>query len=507
MITINKENILKRSEIAYKCNLDLVYRAYCIERSRRDPAWWFDTFVVTYDPRRHPAIIPFTLFPKQRECIAWIDALYRNGQWGILEKSRDTGASWLAVGYAVHHWLFEEHFAAGFGSRKADLVDSGSNPDSLFEKMRMLIRRLPKWMIPNGWEKASRIGMIVNPENGATICGEAGDNIGRGGRKSIYFGDEFAFIERSQKVIAALSQNTDCFIGISTPNGTNNEQYRMRSSGNFPVFRIHWSDDPRRNRDWYDQKKLQLPDFVIAQEYDINYTASVEGVLIKGTWVSSAINAHYRLPEMEKVANKKQAGLDVAGSGANKTVLIYRRGCVVTNIQDWCGISVTQTAFKVDSNLRQDGIKYLVFDSDGIGCDIAGTLETIIGDFPYQWEPFHGSGAPTNTFWSAEEKYSKEKFYNARAEAYWVVRERFRKTYEHLEGIREYELDELISIPNHPELIMQLSQPTIKYSTNGKLLIESKEDLKKRGLSSPDFADSLVYCFWESSDLSWLGNV
>ena len=70
-----------------------------------------------------------------------------------------------------------------------------------------------------------------------------------------------------------------------------------------------------------------------------------------------------------------------------------------------------------------------------------------------------------------------------------------------------YDLSELISIPNNPELIMQLSQPTVKYSSNGKLLIESKEDLKKRGLSSPDMADSLAYSFWQEYNLDWLGKI
>lgn len=502
-----KENIETRYSIQQKCQSDKMFRDWCLEKSRRDPAWWFNYFVVTFDPRRQPSIIPFILFPKQQECIQWIDNLYKSKQWGILEKSRDTGASWLAGGYAVNRWLFEPYFSAGFGSRKADLVDSGSNPDSLFEKMRMLIRKLPYWMIPDGWEKVSRVGMLVNPTNGATITGEAGDNIGRGGRKSIYFGDEFAFIERSQKVIAALSQNTDCFIGISTPNGTNNEQYRMRSSGNFPVFSIHWSDDPRRDNDWYEKKKRELPDFVIAQEYDINYTASVEGVLIKGQWVQAAINAHLNIKGLDKVATYPQAGLDVAGQGNNKTVLTYRRGCVVTEVHEWQGLHVVQSAFKVDAMLRENGIKYLVFDADGIGCDIAGILESIQGYFPYQWEPFHGSSSPTENYWEAEEKTSKEKFYNARAEAYWNIRERFRKTYEHTEGIKEYDLSELISIPNNPELIMQLSQPTVKYSSNGKLLIESKEDLKKRGLSSPDMADSLAYSFWQEYNLDWLGKI
>jgi phage terminase large subunit len=57
---------------------------------------------------------------------------------------------------------------------------------------------------------------IVNPENGATITGEAGDNIGRGGRKTIYFKDESAHYERPDKIEASLSENTRVQMDISS---------------------------------------------------------------------------------------------------------------------------------------------------------------------------------------------------------------------------------------------------------------------------------------------------
>jgi hypothetical protein len=83
----------------------------------------------------------------------------------------------------------------------------------------------------------------------------------------------------------------------------------------------------------------------------------------------------------------------------------------------------------------------------------------------------------------------------------WTLRERFRKTYEHtqhlagVQGFQAHPLDELISIPNNSDLIAQLSQPLYKTSSNGKILIESKADMAKRGVKSPDYFDSLAYAF------------
>jgi phage terminase large subunit len=51
----------------------------------------------------------------------------------------------------------------------------------------------------------------------------------------------------------------------------------------------------------------------------------------------------------------------------------------------------------------------------------------------------------------------------------------------------------MISIPNHPELIAQLSLPLWQTTDTGKTKLESKPDMKKRGVGSPDFADALAY--------------
>ena len=53
----------------------------------------------------------------------------------------------------------------------------------------------------------------------------------------------------------------------------------------------------------------------------------------------------------------------------------------------------------------------------------------------------------------------------------------------------------MISVPNHPELIAQLSLPIYMSTEQGKVQIESKDDMRRRGIESPDFADALVLAF------------
>jgi Pyruvate/2-oxoacid:ferredoxin oxidoreductase delta subunit len=88
-------------------------------------------------------------------------------------------------------------------------------------------------------------------QTGASITGEGGDNIGRGGRSSVYFVDEAAFVERPALVDRALSQTTRVRDRRETPNGPGNGFAEKRFSGRLPVFTFHWRDDPRKDEAWY----------------------------------------------------------------------------------------------------------------------------------------------------------------------------------------------------------------------------------------------------------------
>ena len=521
MLELKKE----RYEINRICLEDEGSRRLFLAKAKKDVVWWCNNFVSTYDPRRPDPVLPFLLFPRQEEILRAFSYCYQEKQWAVFKKSRDVGATWLGVVFMTHQWLFYPLFNGGIGSRKAELVDRADNPDCIFEKFRMLLRWLPAWMQPEGWDRESKIMLLKNPQNGSTIVGSGGDGIGRGGRSSFFFADEFAFVERSQRVMSALSQNTDCCILTSTVNGTNNEFYRVTTSGNYPVLQIHWKDDPRKNAwiaddgttgngwnapigaiyPWYEEQRRRFSPAIVAQEIDIDFTASVEGIYIPSQWVTACIDAHLRIDDIG--GNALHAGLDVATEGSNKTVLIVRAGGVVQSIQEWQGTDTTQTTFRVHDYMVNAQIELLTFDADGVGAGVAGTLAAI-SDKPYWVEVFHGAGSPNDhLYWEGEKKTSKQKFANKRAEAWGILRERIKKTYEVVSGIKEHPADELISLPNDGELITQLSQPVVKYNSSGKILLESKQDLRKRGLSSPDKADALALAFYPSTNLGWMNEL
>lgn len=480
-------------------------RALELEMCRRDPVFWVNRWAWTYDPRERFSTLPFDLFPRQEEFISWLAERDERQESGLAEKSRDVGFTWLCAAFAVHRLLFFDGDSTGFGSRKLDLVDDLDNPDCIFEKLRFLLRHLPEWMRPAGYSPAkhAKYCTLMNPGNRSTITGEGGTEIGRGGRKSRYFIDEAAFLPNPKTTEAALSQTTRVRIDISTPNGTGNPFHTRRFSGAVPVFTFHWRDDPRKDQAWYEREKRRIGDpVIIAQELDIDYNASIEGVCIPQEWVRSAVGLELRRSGLPI------GGWDVADEGRCSNVLICRWGPVVSDVREWGQMDILQSAHHAAEICGELGITALNYDCVGVGAGVRGVFNSSEGGHVFRPQAVNVGDAPGDRMWP-DGKTSRERFRNLRAELWWQMRCRFERAYAYFRlltgepGGAEYPHEEMISIPNHPTLIAQLSMPLYRYTETGKVQLEGKRELQKRGIGSPDFADALALAFAPTAG-SWV---
>ncbi|HBU8851089.1 TPA: hypothetical protein MDF20_002711 [Citrobacter sedlakii] len=201
---------------------------------RTNPAQFIIDWGMTTDPRNLdyglPATIPFLLFPRQEEWINWIMDRRASLEHGLTEKSREMGLSWTSIGLACSLCLFNKEMVIGFGSRKEEYVDSTGDPKALFWKARKFVELLPVEFRGSWNDKKHAPYMRVEfPETGAVIKGEAGDNIGRGDRTTLYFVDESAFLKRPLIIDAALSQTTRCRIDLSSVYGL--DEFRFDEDG------------------------------------------------------------------------------------------------------------------------------------------------------------------------------------------------------------------------------------------------------------------------------------
>jgi hypothetical protein len=463
----------------------------------------------TYDPRNIerglPASIPFIPFDRQIEFLQWLYERWTKGERGLVEKSRDMGVSWLLVGFAASMWLFRPGFAAGFGSRKEEYVDKKGDPKSIFDKIRPFIASVPVEFRPAGYnERDHALYMrIINPENGATITGEAGDNIGRGGRQSVYFVDEAAFVENQESVDAALSQTTNCQIDVSTPNGNGNVFYKKRHSGKVPVFEFDWRSDPRKDQAWYDKQCAELDEVIVAQEIDRDYNASAENVFIPAKWVKASIDAHIKLGFAP--SGIKVAAFDPADTGDAKARL-FRHGSVILDADEMRRGDIRDAVPWVRdwaiAKRNGCGLDAFVYDADGMGAPIVKL--SIEDEFSRKEVPifhFHGSSGVEDPDSECEDlkKLNKDGFANYRAQTYYRLRRRFERTYEAVERGIYQNPDDLISISSacscKDQLVAELSRPQRLYTGSGKIIVEGKQHMRARGVASPNLSDGANMAF------------
>jgi len=184
----------------------------------------------------------------------------------------------------------------------------------------------------------------------------------------------------------------------------------------------------------------------------------------------SAIKRDIEIPE----DTKPIWGLDVARFGADKTALCKRYGNVVTEITSWQGLDLMQTVGRVMA--EYEGLSpsmrpsEILVDSIGVGGGVVDRLREL--------------GAPVRGINVGEAPAMGNTYMNLRAELWF-------KTKGWLE-------DRSCKLPNDDQLLAELTSIRYGFTPGGKMKAESKDDMRKRGLKSPDLADAL--CLTMASD-------
>jgi phage terminase large subunit len=499
------------------------------EYYRTRPAEFIEHWGTTYDPRNAGdpeklTTMPFIMFERQREMVEWLMACLDAQTDGLDEKCRDMGATWTCVGFSAWLWLFMPGSAVGWGSRKQDLVDKIGDMDSIFEKIRAFLRGLPREFMPVGLVPATHLTFMkcINPENGATITGESGDNIGRGGRKLIYFKDESAHYERPELIEAALGDNTNVQIDISSVNGLGNVFHRKAENaimwergapalrGKVNKFVMDWRDHPAKDQAWYDLRRAKAVEagllHVFEQEVNRNYAASVTGVIIPFDWIMSAVDADIKLGF--KVDGGWCAALDVADNdgGGDLNAFSLRQGVCLRSVNAWGERDVGVTTRRALGATVGLGPLDVQYDCIGMGSTVKAEANRLKdkGDMPkgvrlIPWDagsnPLHPKARVIPG--DIDSPRNGDFYANLKAQGWWMLRLRFERTHRAVtEQGFTYNIDDLISLDgtmqNLHQLTKELAQPTSGYSGRMKLMVNKTPD----GTRSPNLGDSVMMNFW-----------
>lgn len=239
-----------------------------------------------------------------------------------------------------------------------------------------------------------------------------------------------------------------------------------------------------------------------ARDYDLyrhiwegEPVADAELAIIRPCWIEAAVNAHVKLGF--EPGGERRVGFDVADEGEDSNALCYAHGSVILDVDSWHKGDVIDSSNRVNTYATLHGIHTIIYDSVGVGAGVKAHLNRVASVSVKGFNAGEAVQDPDDDYMPG--KTNKDMFSNIKAQAWWGVRDRFYKTYRAVtEGARCPD-DELISLsaslPELEYLKAELSRPRVDYDNNGRVKVESKKDMKKRGIPSPNMADALIMAF------------
>ncbi|WP_296338393.1 terminase [Reyranella sp.] len=249
----------------------------------------------------------------------------------------------------------------------------------------------------------------------------------------------------------------------------------------FNRFRDRWTTQQVDSRQVSLTDKQQLAQWVADYGEDSDFVkVRVRGLFPRAGTLQfidsdSVAAAMHRVPDTAAERNKPLVmGVDVARFGADRSVIVLRRGRDAHSypIEKYQGLDTMTLAAKIVERAAAEGVRAVFVDEGGYGAGVVDRLRQL--GVPFVFGINFGSKPET---W--DEGGAKPLYANKRAEIWgnmkaWLA-----------QGC----------LPADPELMADLTGLQYGYDARSAIQLEKKEDMKKRGLASPDIGDALALTF------------
>lgn len=167
-----------------------------------------------------------------------------------------------------------------------------------------------------------------------------------------------------------------------------------------------------------------------------------------------------------------ELGVDVARYGGDETVIAVRHGSKHTRTERFRGQDLMQTVNTVVAITNEERASAIKVDGVGVGGGVVDRLSEL--------------GLPVVDVNVGQAASDPEQFPNLRAELWWMFRNRLDPNAKP---------EDQVSIMQDDELLSQLSAPQYSFDSRGRVVVERKEDMARRGIKSPDIADAVILAF------------
>lgn len=382
--------------------------------------------------------------------------------------------------------------------------------DNLFKMAQRYHENCPALVKPTVRTSNAKELIFDKLDSGYKIGTAENKSVGRSSTIQLFHGSECGFWnnanEHAKGIMQAVpnEQNTEIFLE-STANGVGNyfhEQWQQAEAGMndfIPIFvpwfwddgyKVSVTQDFKPTDDEYDLilhhnlsheqlawRRIKINELsagggdgtkFFAQEYPCNAQEAFNQV-DDDVFIPARISVAAANMEAEKYG-PLLIGVDPARFGDDRTAIIRRRGRVLFGKKTYLKHDTMQIAGICHNIIVNERPTKMFIDVGGLGAGVYDRLLEL------------GHDQIIVAVNSAVKATDEHRFYNKRSEMWGTF--------------KEWLQDLPVSIPNDNELLSDISSVRYKFDSKGRLIIEKKEDMKKRGVRSCDIADAICMTFF-----------
>lgn len=275
----------------------------------------------------------------------------------LWEKSRDEGVTWCVMCDYAYRLTDKKKESILMASIDADMVDMADNEDTLFAKIDFILKNLPLWYKAVRDVDYRRLKFSFGHFRTDTkLNGMATtDDLGRGGRRSRAFFDEWPTVRNAGEVRSATQQITRKRLFTGTPKDIQDNNVELSKAKSIKIGALHWSGNPKKSIGLYTVGRDGKPELL-----DVEYWTPerVEAYAFRKE-VPLAPDYPYRSPwfdiEYDREPNKELAERELnMFRGANTSHLFYHK--LVRELQAECAREPMLSGCLVDGRFEyKDG--------------------------------------------------------------------------------------------------------------------------------------------------------
>lgn len=361
--------------------------------------------------------------------------------------------------------------------------------DALFSELKAQVNRLPPVLRDSFDVFSDRIALKGAPESSfASARTSSSDRpealAGIHSEHVLLIIDEASAVPEAVYEAAAgsMSGHSACTILIGNPTRNSGMFYKTHHelASDWDTMHVSCVDNALVAADFVDQIRATYGEESNAYRIRVlgEFAVADDDTLIAAEIVDSAMTRDVSGTEQDVMVY----GVDVARFGSDRSALCKRRGNVVIEVKSWGGLDLMQLVGAIVNEANIDRPDEICVDTIGLGSGVADRLREM--------------GYNVRDVNVAETSAMNPNANRLRDEL-WL-------------SVRDWLSTRGVKIPNDASLRHELVAPRYTFTSTGKIVVESKDLMRKRGMRSPDLADALCLTFAGNAALvggrasSWL---